>query len=257
MWARIKAVFRSMFGWMLRGVENPELILRQHMDDLRARGPEMRRQVAEVIKLEKMLQIQVDRLEKKVGFLEPKVVQAVKLGPEKKAAAKTLIAALEQARGDLEETRGQLETSKANSERTKRMYTAWEHKIRDQINECMTQIGRAKRAEMEEEVAAVMGSFEIGDATETVDRMREKIDERLARAEARMEVATSSVDSQMADLDLASIEDDSERLYEEYQRQLGILPPESAEKTMETVDDVSVAEAVEQLEEPEVEEQTE
>ena len=80
MWARLRAVFRSLFGWMVRGVENPELILRQHIDDMRSRGPEMRRQVAEVIKLEKMLLIQVERLEKKVGFLEPKVVQAVKQG---------------------------------------------------------------------------------------------------------------------------------------------------------------------------------
>jgi phage shock protein A len=235
---------------MLRGVENPEMILRQHMDDLRSRGPEMRRQVAEVVKLEKMLQIQVDRLEKKVGFLEPKVVQAVKMGPEKKDAAKTLIAALEQARIDLVETHGQLETSKQNSERTKRMFTAWEHRIRDQIQECMTQIGRAKRAQMQEEVSEVMGAFEIGDTTETVDRMRDRIDERLARAEARMEIAGDSVTSQMADLEMAAIEDDSERLYEEYQRQLGIIPPESAERTMDEVDvdDQALEAAIEQIE---------
>ena len=81
MWTRIKAVFRSLFGWMLRGVEDPEMLLRQHIDDLRERVPEMNRQVAEVIKLHKMLEIQIDRLEKKVQFLEPRVVQAVKLGP--------------------------------------------------------------------------------------------------------------------------------------------------------------------------------
>jgi len=40
----------------------------------------MNRQVAEVVKLEKMLQMQVDRLDKKIQFLEPRVVQAVKLG---------------------------------------------------------------------------------------------------------------------------------------------------------------------------------
>jgi len=255
MFARIRQVFRALFGWLLRGVEDPEMILRQHIDDLRARGPEMRRQVAEVIKLEKMLQIQVERLEKKVAFLEPKVVQAVKLGPEKKDAAKTLIAALEQTKADLEETRGQLEQAKANSEQTKRMYTAWEIKIRDQINECMRQIGRAKRAQMEEEVASVMGSFEIGDAAETVDRMRERIDERLSRAQARMEVATGSVDAQMADLELSTIEDDTERVYTEYQRQLGILPPEPAERTMETVEDKSLEAAIQDIESTQVEEQ--
>ncbi len=251
MWTRLKAVFRSLFGWMLRGVEDPEMLLRQHMDDLRERVPEMNRQVAEVVKLEKMLEMQVDRLQKKVAFLEPRVIQAVKLGPEKKDAAKTLIAALEQARVDLEETKLQLEQAKENSERTKRMRAAYERKIRDQINECMRQIGRAKRAQMEEKVAEVMGAFEVGDTTETVDRMTERIDERLARAQARMEIAGSTVDAQMADVELAQVEDDSERLYAEYQRQLGILPPEPAEKTMETV-----TEEAPQTEPPQTETQT-
>jgi phage shock protein A len=235
MWARIRAIFRSLFGWMLRGAEDPEMLLRQHMDDLRERVPEMNRQVAEVVKLEKMLEMQVERLEKKIQFLEPRVVQAVKLGPEKKEAAKTLIAALQQARTDLEETKIQLEQAKQNSERTKRMREAYERKIREQIQECMRQISRAKRAEMEEKVAEVMGAFEIGDTTETVDRMRERIDERLARAQARMEIAGTSTDSQLADVELSQVEDDTERMYTEYQRQLGIVPPETTEKTMETV----------------------
>ncbi|MBM3498820.1 MAG: hypothetical protein FJX74_09125 [Armatimonadetes bacterium] len=250
MWTRLKAVFRSLFGWMLRGAENPEMLLRQHIDDLRERVPEMNRQVAEVVKLEKMLEMQVDRLQKKVDFLEPRVVQAVKLGPEKKEAAKTLIAALEQARVDMEETKLQLEQAKENSARTKRMRDAYERKIRDQINECMRQIGRAKRAEMEEKVAEVMGAFEVGDTTETVDRMTERIDERLARAQARMEIAGSTVDAQMADIELSQVEDESERLYAEYQRQLGILPPEAAEKTMDTVTEAP------QVEPPQTEQQT-
>jgi len=189
-----------------------------------------------VVKLEKMLQMQVDRLDKKIQFLEPRVVQAVKLGPERKEAAKTLIAALEQARTDLEETKAQLEQAKQNSERTKRMRDAYERKIRDQINECMRQIGRAKRAEMEEKVAEVMGAFEVGDTTETVDRMTERIDERLARAQARTEVAATSVEAQISEVTLSQADDEAERKYVEYQRQLGILPPEPAvERTMESV----------------------
>jgi phage shock protein A len=256
MWARIKAIFRSMFGWMLRGAENPELILRQHIDDLRQRVPQMRRDVAEVIKLEKMLGIQVDRLQKKVAYLEPKVLQAVKLGPEKKDAAKTLIAALEQARQDLAETEVQMETARENSQRMKRTFTAYERRVKDQIQECMNQISRAKRAKMQEEVAEVMGSFEMGDATETIDRMRERIDERLARAEARTELAVESTDSQLADLEISQIEDETERKYEEYQRQLGLLPPEPVEKTMEPV--ATEQEEEERAVEPEqLEEQTE
>jgi len=38
-----------------------------------------------------------------------------------------------------------------------------------------------------------------------------------------MEVASGTVDAQLADVELSQMEDDTERLYQEYQRQLGII----------------------------------
>ncbi len=236
MWARIKAIFRSLFGWMIRSGENPELLLQQYIEDLRARVPELNRQVAEVVKMEKMLEMQKERLDERVRFLEPQVIQAVKLGPEKKDAAKTLIAALEQAKQDLEVLTTQLATAHDNSERMKRARTAFIQQVNQKIAEAKTQISRAKQAEVEEKLAEVMGSFEMGDASETLERTTGQIDERLARAQARREIAATSVDAQLSDVALSQIEDTTEQKYVEYQRQLGILPPEpTAERTMESV----------------------
>ncbi len=236
MWARIKAIFRSLFGWLVRSAENPELILRQHIDELREKVPEMNRQVAEVVKMEKMLQMQQERLQERVGFLELQVIQAVKLGPEKKEAAKTLIAALEQAKQDLAATDMQLEQANDNSERMKRARSAFIQQVNQKIAEAKNQISRAKRAEVEEKLAEVMGSFEMGDTSETLDRMTAQIDERLARAQARREIAATSVEAQLSEVSLSQIDDATERKYVEYQRQLGILPPEPAtERTMESV----------------------
>jgi phage shock protein A len=236
MWARIKAIFRSLFGWLLRSAENPELILRQYIDELREKVPEMNRQVAEVVKMEKMLMMQQERLQERVGFLEPQVVQAVKLGPEKKDAAKTLITALEQAKQDLAATETQLGQAHENSERMKRARSAFIQQINQKMAEAKNQISRAKRAEVEEKLAEVMGSFEMGDTSETLDRMTAHIDERLARAQARTEIAATSVEAQLSDVGLSQVDDAAERKYVEYQRQLGILPPEPAtERTMESV----------------------
>jgi hypothetical protein len=44
------------------------------------------------------------------------------------------------------------------------------------------------------------------------------------------------------------VEDDTERVYAEYQRQLGILPPETAEKTMDAVTEEPQAQAPPQTE---------
>jgi len=171
MWNRIRLIFRSLFGWMLRGVEDPELILRQHMDDLRSKLPELNRQVAEIVKLEKMLQMQFDRLQAKVTDLESKVVAAVKMGDQHKEAAKTLIAGLETSKTELTDTAAQLEQAKGNSVRAIQARDSYEKRIKQQINEAMRQISRAKRAKMEEEMASLMMSFETGDETDTMQRI--------------------------------------------------------------------------------------
>jgi phage shock protein A len=229
-------IFRSLFGWMLRGSENPELILRQLMDDLRDQIPKLNQQAAEIIKVEKMLEEQVARQRANVAAMQPKVEQAVKLGPEAKEAALSLIQALETAKKELAETETQLEAAAANSKRTLEMRRAYEIRIKQQMNEALRQIGRAKRAEMEGQMAALMTSFGVGDQTDTLQRMTERIDERMAEAKARTTVAADTSDAQMAKVELAVQNSEAENMYVEYQRQLGLIPDAPpTERTMETI----------------------
>lgn len=235
MWARLRLVFRSLFGWMLRGIENPELILRQHIDDLRSRIPEFNRQAAEIVKLEKMLEMQRDRLREKVTQLDAQVRRAVALGPEKKEAAKALITALETAKTELAETEAQLVQAKANSDQVKKARLAYERRVQQRIQEAMRQISRAKRAEIEKQMSELMMSFEVNDDSEVLDRMTSRIDEDLARATAQREIASESVGTQMASLEFDVVEADSDRLYEEYQRQMGLAPQEKVARSLDPI----------------------
>jgi len=233
---RLRMIFRSLFGWMLRGAENPELILRQHMDDLRDQIPKLNQQAAEIIKVEKMLEEQVGRQRAQVAALQPKVEQAVKMGPDAKEAALSLIQALETAKKELAETEAQWEAAKENSKRTLEMRRAYEQRIKQQMNEALRQIGRARRAEMEKQMATLMTSFGIGDSSDTLDRMTQRIDEQMAEAKARTTVANDTSDAQMAKVELAVQNSEAENLYAEYQRQLGLVPDaQPAERTMETI----------------------
>lgn len=233
---RLRMIFRSLFGWMLRGAENPELILRQYMDDLRDEMPRLNQQAAEIIKVEKMLEEQVNRQRAQVAALQPKVEQAVKMGPEAKEAALSLIQALETAKKELAETETQWEAAKDNSKRTLEIRRAYEIRIKERMNEALRQIGRAKRAEMERQMASLMTSFGIGDQTDTLERMTQRIDERMAEARARTVVANETADAQMAKVELAVQNSEAENLYQEYQRQLGLVPEgPPAERTMDTI----------------------
>ncbi len=235
MWARIKAVFRSLFGWLIRGAENPELLLRQYMDDMRSQIPKLNAQVAEVIKHEKMLDMEVERKRQTVAQLGPRVEAAVKMGPEKKELAKRLIASLQMATGDLAELEEQLARARENSQQMLRQRAAYEQRIKRQIEEAKRQLSRAKRAEVEKQIASTMAAFEVGDSTDTLERVTERIDEELARAQARQTVAAETLDSQMADLEIDVADQEAEMAYIEYQRQLGLIPEEEAERTMEAV----------------------
>lgn len=236
MFRRLRMIFRSLFGWILRGAENPELILRQHMDDLRDQIPKLNQQAAEIIKVEKMLEEQVNRQRAQVAALQPKVEQAVKMGPEAKEAALSLIQALETAKKELAETEAQWEQAKENSQRTLEMRRAYEQRIKQQMNEALRQIGRARRAEMEKQMASLMTSFGIGDQSDTLERMTQRIDEKMAEAKARTTVAGETADAQMAKVEMAVQNSEAENLYQEYQRQLGLVPDAPpAERTMEAI----------------------
>jgi len=236
MFRRLRMIFRSLFGWILRGAENPELILRQHMDDLRDQIPKLNQQAAEIIKVEKMLEEQVNRQRAQVAALQPKVEQAVKMGPEAKEAALSLIQELETAKKELAETEAQWEQAKENSQRTLEMRRAYEQRIKQQMNEALRQIGRARRAEMEKQMASLMTSFGIGDQSDTLERMTQRIDEKMAEAKARTTVAGETADAQMAKVEMAVQNSEAENLYQEYQRQLGLVPDAPpAERTMEAI----------------------
>ncbi|HOS93052.1 MAG TPA: PspA/IM30 family protein, partial [Armatimonadota bacterium] len=209
MFKRLARVVRAMFGWLVRRAEDPELILRQHIDDLRSRIPEFNRQTAEVVKLEKMLAMQAERLRQKAADLEKQVVAAVKLGPSRKEIAKSLISQLETTKLDLAETEQQLAQAKQNSEQVKRARLSYERKIQQEIQESMRQISRAKRAEMQRQMASLMMSFEVGDDNQVLDQMTQKIDEDLARAEARTEIAQESVGAQMVDISIDAMDQEA------------------------------------------------
>jgi phage shock protein A len=229
-------LFRSLFGWMIRGVENPELILRQYMEDMRDRIPRLNEQAAQIIKLEKMLEQQALRQRANVADLQPKVEQAVKMGAQAKDAALSLIQALESAKTTLAETEAQLAAAQANSKQVLEARTAYERQIRQKINEAMQQIGRHQRAQMERQMAQLMTSFQVGDDSDALDRMREKVDEEAAAAAAHKEVAGQTVEAQITQVETATANTQAETLYAEYQRQLGLVPDTTPpERTMEAI----------------------
>ena len=59
MWSRLKRLFRSIFGGIIEGAEDPELILKQVIRDMNDKVPQMRENVVQVMGTEKKLRKEV------------------------------------------------------------------------------------------------------------------------------------------------------------------------------------------------------
>ena len=54
MWARLKRLFRSIFGGLIESAEDPELILQQTIRDMREKVPQMQNNVVQVMAMRKL-----------------------------------------------------------------------------------------------------------------------------------------------------------------------------------------------------------
>lgn len=190
---------------------------------------------------QKMLEGQADRTAHNIADLEKKVEMAVKGGEKTKQAALTLIAQLTREKAHMEELKAGLATATANSNKILEMRAAFERKIQQQIEECRTQMSRSEMADAESQMASLMGSFKVGDASDTLDSVTGKIDEKLARARAQMEVAGESTEAQIAKVELETEAASSEDTYLEYQRQFGLAPVDDSVESPRTMGSIPVA----------------
>jgi phage shock protein A len=228
---RLWMVIRSFFGALLRRTEDPEMLLRQYIDDMRARVPKLRAAVAEVLATEYQLQQQAEHLRKQIEEYDKQIIAALKLGYEEEA--KVLIAAKAQAEESLQDTLEQLETARRASQQARAALEDYQREMERKIAEAKRLIGQAQLAKLQEELAQAMAAFEVGTPTDVLERMREKVQERLARAQARAEVAATDINSRMREIKRATASIGVEERLLEYKRQLGMLPaPQESEKTM-------------------------
>lgn len=228
---RLWMVIRSFFGALLRRTEDPEVLLRQYIDDMRSRVPKLRAAVAEVLATEYQLKQQAEYLKKQIDDYDKQIITALKLGYEEEA--KVLIAAKVQAEESLQDTLEQLETARRASQQARAALEDYQREMERKIAEARRLIGQAQLAKLQEELAQAMASFEVGTPTDVLERMRLKVQERLAQAQARAEVATADTSSRKREIKRATASIGIEERLLEYKRQLGMLPePKEIEKTM-------------------------
>lgn len=225
MWTRLKRLFRSIFGGIIESAEDPELILQQLIRDMNDQVPRMRENVAQVMTTEKRLARDIESNQTKISDLDNKIKAAIRTGRDDIATA--LIGEVQIAQRALETSKLNYEQAKVASIKAREFLDNYMAQVRRKTSEAMQLIAANKQAQMQERVAQTMASFQLGDDSQTFGDMREKIANRVAAAEARAELASTSLDTRMQSVEkeLANIE--AQDMLMAYKQQMGLLPESS------------------------------
>jgi phage shock protein A len=221
LWQRLKRLFRASTGAALEKMEDPEMVLQQTIRDMRDRVPELNNSVAQVMATERLLSKNKDRLEEQVVDLDSKIKASVKMGRDDIATA--YIGQLQQAQLDLERTKAQFEHAQLASKQAMKARDNYVIQLKNRSQEAMQLVSASKQAKLQEQLAQTMQSFDLGDDASTFNEMREKIDRRVAAAEAKLQLGTSSVDAQMHDIEKEAMEMQLHDKLLEYKQQMGLL----------------------------------
>ncbi|HEX8475030.1 MAG TPA: PspA/IM30 family protein [Pyrinomonadaceae bacterium] len=228
-WARFKRSVRALFGGIIEKTEDPELILQQTIRDMRDRVPELNNSVAQVMATERLLAKNKERLAEQVVDLDSKIKASVKMGRDDIATA--YIGQLQQAQIDLQKTSQQLDHASNASKQALKARDNYVLQMQRRTAEAMQLINQSKQAKLQEQLAQTMESFHLGDDAGTFNEMRDKIDRRVASAEAKMQLGAASVDSQMHEIEREAQDMQLHDKLLEYKQQMGLLPSSTTRET--------------------------
>jgi phage shock protein A len=225
MWNRLKRLFRSIFGGLIDSAEDPELILQQLTRDMTDEVPKMRDNVSQVMAAEKRLAKEIQANQARIADYDNKIKAAIRVGKDDIATA--MIGELKIAQQTLANNQQNHESAKVAAAKAKEYFDNYLANINRRMAEAKQLISASKNAKLQERLASTMASFQIGDFSQTFDDMREKIADRAAAAEAKAELASTSLDSRMQGIEreLANVEAQDTLLA--YKQQMGLLPDAS------------------------------
>ena len=145
--------------------------------------------------------------------------------------ATAYIGQLQQAQLDLQKTSQQLEHANNASKQALKARDNYVLQMQRRTGEAMQLINQSKQAKLQEQLAQTMESFQLGDDASTFNEMRDKIDRRAAAAEAKMQLGSANVDTQMQDIEREALDMQLQDKLLAYKRDMGLLGTGSSAPT--------------------------
>jgi len=233
MWQRFKRAMRSMFGWMISAAEDPELILEQNIRDLNDQVPKMNESIAMVKANVTLLEKENQKYKNDSGDLTAKVKAALQASRED--IATTYATQLQTLRGALLRNEQQLTAARQAYDKAMQVKQAFMREKDRKTNDAMQALRDARRAKWQSKVADAMESFQVAGIDATHDEMLQKIQERTAVNEARMDMAMSNVDTQGMKIEEEAEKIRANELLKQFKQEMGMEAPASTPEGQKTL----------------------
>ncbi|MCJ7709603.1 MAG: PspA/IM30 family protein, partial [Chloroflexi bacterium] len=227
----------TKLGMQLDEIADPKVQLEQAIGEAREQHRLLTEQAANVVANQVQLQTRLDRSIEEYGRVTASARQAVVLadqaeraGDASKAASFTQAAEAFVARQialerDIESLRRSLLDATGASDRAKQAVRTSSMALQKKLADRESLLSRLDQAEMQEQMNAAMLQLtaSVDSDSPTLEEVSDKIDRRLAAAQAMTEISGANVDMQMLEIEEAQRQAETDVRLGELRSQMGIL----------------------------------
>jgi phage shock protein A len=207
--SRLGALIRGFFARLLGGVEekNPELLFEDIKMQIDKARKEAEQQILEIQTNAEMIKIEMKNAEKNLAAVKSRVEAAQKQGDRELLIE--LLMQEEEYQATYDAHKATYDTAMAEVAKIREDYKIFESEMTAKLNELRTLKSQAKMAQLRENINSVNARYtsrssRVGAVNESMDRARELVNRKTARANAVESLGDTNMDLKLKRLDMNS-----------------------------------------------------
>ncbi|MCL5284076.1 MAG: PspA/IM30 family protein [Armatimonadetes bacterium] len=224
---------RALLMGKLDQMEDPEIIINESMREMREIQIKNREKAVQAITQKNNLQNLVSQEEKICADLEAKATIALKQGNED--LARQILREKGQHDATLANMRTSLQQAIDTSEGVKLAIQRAEEQFRVKTAEALALKANMKQAQIQIAIGKALDSLQSDETSQSWDRAEERIRNMQSEAQARNEIAGTSMSSKLAALQDSQVDVQADQALADLKTKLGISTPQPATETAANV----------------------
>ena len=211
---------RALFNGKLDELEDPEIILNEAVREMKEGNVQNRELAVQALTQKNNLQAEVDKEERLVAELERKATISVTSG--NRELAKQFLKEKSLHDATLVNMRTTLASAIEASEKVKIAMKSQEEMIRQKTSEAMMLKTNMKAAQIQIKINKALDGLQFSDTNQQWSSVQERITSMQSEASARGEIANTSIDSKMREMEMSQMDVDAERQLAELEAKLAM-----------------------------------